>query len=238
MTEQGITMPETAARQSPIHHLLDALGAEWRIVNGAPVAVRFDSAESEADANETLGLCDLSGLTKLGLKGCDAAGWLAEQNVDVPATIYETRRLAGDGRCEDAGIIVRLGADEFLLESGVDDRSVSSLGERLDEHPGRLDRVEHQEATFVLIGSRANGVLTQSCAVNFEDIEADRLVMTRVAGVNCSVLRQTHDGVPGFRLWADCSYAVYLWQTLAEICESLDGRVIGAAAVLPGHFAT
>ncbi len=237
-----MTMPETSLRQSPVHHLLEPLGVEWRTVNGASFAVRFDSVESEEVARRTLGLCDLSGLTKLGLKGRDAAGWLAEQGVDVPAAIYETRPLAGDGSGGDGGIIARLGADEFLLEGGIGDRIVSSLSaslsERLDGHPGRLDRVEHQEATFLLVGSRANDVLKQTCAVDFQDIETDRLAMTRVAGVNCSVLRQAVDDVPAFRLWADCSYAVYLWQTLAEICESLGGRVIGAAAVLPDYFAT
>ncbi|MGD9853629.1 MAG: hypothetical protein AB7U20_01635 [Planctomycetaceae bacterium] len=223
-------MTETVNRRNPIQHLLELRGPEFRMINGGTFAVRFPSVESEDSARRTLGLCDLSGLAKLGLKGRDAAGWLATQDVDVPPAVYESRDLA------DGGVIVRIGADEFLLESGISGRSVSALAEQFrsrDPHTGRLERIERQEATFALCGAQALDVLRQTCSIHFDDVLPRHFLWTRVAGVNCGIIKNAIGPVQGFRLWADCSYAEYLWETLAEICASLDGRVIGAAAIFP-----
>ena len=57
--------------------------------------------------------------------------------------------------------------------------------------------------------------------------------MTRVAGVSCCVFPDTIGGIPAYRIWVDTSYALYLWETLVEICESVGGGVIGAGCVFP-----
>lgn len=220
-------MPEIPTRRSPIHQSLEAAGAEWRLAGGMPCAVRFRAAEAEREAIRTLGLCDMSALAKLGVKGRGAEGWLRDQGIDAPGEVYLSRRLAA------GGLIVRLAADEFLLEGGLGDASVATLAERLDAHGGTVLRVERQETTLLLIGSRAIDVLAQTCGINFREATAERLVLTRVAGVNCGVLPERVGDVPAYRLWVDCSYAVYLWTTLVEICQSLDGCVVGAAVVDP-----
>ena len=220
-------MSDTPTRRSPIHHLLQARNAQWCVVGGMQFAVRLGTEEAEQAAKKTLGLCDLSGLTKLGIKGADAESWLAEQNIDVPKTVYESQRLA------DGGFIVRVAAEEFLLESGIANTSVPALADRLDSHSGRVLRIERQEATFLLVGSRANDVLSQTCGIDFHNAVPQQLVLTRVAGVSCGVLPHRLDDTFVYRFWIDFSYAVYLWETLAEICESLGGSVIGAGCLFP-----
>src|SRR5205823_13530450 len=71
-------MSTIAPRLSPIHHLLEARGAQWGLLDGTPIALRFGPDEIERAALPLLGLCDVSALRKLGVKGPGAEGWLRE----------------------------------------------------------------------------------------------------------------------------------------------------------------
>jgi glycine cleavage system aminomethyltransferase T len=221
------TMADSVISRSPIHEALDARGAEWRCVNGIDFAVRIYDEETERGAMGSLGLCDVSGLRKLGLKGCDAQSWLVGEGIDVPGAVFDSRPLESDG------IIIRFGSDEFFLEEGIAGSTVSSLAEQMDSHDGRLFRVEHQEATLLLTGSRSIEVLAQTCGINFAEVTQRRVIFTRIAGVSCGLLPDAVRDIPACRIWVDPSYAVYLWETLAEICESLGGKVIGVGCVYP-----
>jgi len=176
---------------------------------------------------QSLALCDLSGLPKLGLKGPQAAGWLKEQQIEAPPDLYDTRRLA------DGGLIAKIAGDEFLLEGGVSGDSPGPLAERLKDDTAGVSRIERQEATFLLVGSRAREVLAQTCGINFRETPIERVIYTRVAGVSCGIIPQELANVPAYRLWIDYSFAPFLWETLVDICESLEGRVIGAGCLFP-----
>ncbi|MEX0717787.1 MAG: hypothetical protein WD066_14430 [Planctomycetaceae bacterium] len=213
-------MPETPPRRSPIHDLLEARGAEFRVVGGVALAVRFPTAENHADVPKSVGLCDQSGLPKLGLKGRDAESWLANQRVDVPAAIYDSRPLP------DGGVIVRFGTDEFFLEGGVGGEFVPALAAELESRSGHLYDIHREEAAFVLLGSRVGEVLSQTCALDFRALPPRRVVFTRVAGVSCGIFPDSADNVPSYRIWVDYASAPYLWETLVEIVESLGGSVV------------
>lgn len=130
-------------------------------------------------------------------------------------------------------MIVRLASDEFLLEGGPAGHVLPALAKRLDSHRGRVFPVERQEAIFLLVGSRSLEVLAQTCGIDFGRASRQHLVLTRIAGVSCGVLPETVTGARVWRLWVDASYAVYLWETLLEVCESLDGGTIGAGCLFP-----
>ncbi len=221
---------------SPIHHLLDAASTQWVEVAGRPIALRIGAADVEREAVKKLALCDVSVLAKLGLKGSGAASWLAAQGIDVPGDTYASRPLA------DGGLIINQGGGEFLLESGPAASVVPSIQRAADtaidarseaggggDSGGRFYRVERQDAGFVLGGVDAGKVLAQTCGVDFAQAESGWLIMTRVAGISAAILPQTADEISSYRLWADASYAVYLWQTLGQISGELGGRVVGAA---------
>ena len=226
----AVNTPQTAARRTPVHDALDALGAQWRTINGAEFAVSLRE-EPAGDEPVPVALCDLSGLEKLGVKGSGAAEWLSNADTKVPADIYESTPLTG------GGLIVRLGTDEFLLEDEIGATIVGQLSDRLGSGTQQVFRVEHQEATFLVAGARALDVMSQTCGLDLRDPVAGRVVLTRIAGVSAILLPQSIREETGFRLWVDPSYAHYLWHQLATIAESLGGRVVGAGRFFPERLA-
>ena len=220
-------MSDAPTRRSPIHHLLETRQPQSSPVGDTPSVAGFQTEEAQQAALRTLGLSDVSHLTKLGVKGRNAENWLSNQGVDVPAGIYASNRLADDG------LIIRLGTDEFLLQSGSEDESVPALAARLESDQEHVYRVERQEGAFWLVGSRAREVLAQTCGVDFRQAPSQRLVLTRVAGVNCGVFPDPMADAPAYRLWVDYTYAAYLWETLLQICQDLDGRVISPECIVP-----
>ena len=218
----------TETQRSPIQDWLDAHGAQQRVIGGRSFVVRFASDDAERTAMASLGICDLSGLRKLGLKGRDAEDLLLNAKLDVPTKVFESHPLV------DGGLIIRIGSDEFFLESGIRNESVAAIAHQLEVQAGQVFRVDHQEATFLLIGSRALAVLSQTCGINFGgEARPRQAVFTRVAGVSCCVFPDLIRGVSAYRIWVDPTYALYLWETLVEICASLDGRTIGTGWIYP-----
>ncbi len=217
-------------RVSPIHDALLKHRPEWRDCGDARIAWRYDSAAADDAAVRTLGLCDLSPLAKLGLKGPNASAWLQQQGAPLPESVFDSLRL-DDREGDDGGWIVRLGSDEFFLESGLRGDLLPQLDANLGRGRPGITCVERQEATFLLTGSRALEVLAQTCGINFREVPAKRLVMTRVAGVNCSVLPEGGDDLPRYRLWVDPTYAIALWDSLEQISRELGGQLVGASAI-------
>ena len=218
-------MPDSVPRRSPIHHLLEERGAEFRDVGDALFAVHFPTEKTDP-SEDVLTICDLSGLRKIGIKGRDAEAWLTSNGLSVPEQIFDTLKLS------DGTLVARIGTDEFFLEDGTGNRTVSALAAKTDPIDGDCHFVEHEEATFLLTGTDARSVLAQTCGLEFRATGSDQVVYTRVAGVSCGILHRTSP-VTSWRFWADPSYAEYLWEILVEICEELDGRVISAAVLFP-----
>src|SRR6476659_8101374 len=129
-----------------------------------------------------LNLSNLDTLPKLGVKGQGAETWLREQRIDVPATTYETARLA------DGGLIARLGSADLFLESGGPGELLAHLQAEIGRNPPLVYRVERQDATLVLAGEQSVNVLAQLCSFDFRSAPAGRLVLTRASGVNCMIL--------------------------------------------------
>jgi sarcosine oxidase subunit gamma len=209
-----------------VHDLLEVSGARWCHAGSAPLALHFGAPEEEAAALRTLTLCDLSFLPKLGVKGPAAEDWLRAHQVDLPPAVYDTRPLEG-------GLIVRLGASDFLMEGSVSGNLLARLADELDRSPSRVYRVERQDATFVLAGARAGAVLAQLCSLDFSVTAPRRLLLTRAGGINCGILPDAVSDVPLYRLWVDCTYAVFVWEVLAGIVGELSGRLVGAACFYP-----
>lgn len=201
----------TSIRQSPLHDRL----------NSAPLP----ATDLSAARLGAVGICDLTLLAKLGVKGPGAAAWLSEQGIQVPEEVYASAPL------EAGGLVVRLGADEFLIEANALNQSLSALRDRMPHDAPDLAPVVRQDATLLLVGPRATELLLQTCGYEFAKSQDQRLVYTRIAGVSCGVLPQQILGNRGYRIWFDPSYALYLWDALVEIATEFEGGVVDAAGM-------
>jgi len=156
-------MSETITRRSPVLDRLPSEPIDVITSQGMAFAVVVEAYEIEAAAKQKVALCDLSYHAKWGLKGSGAAAWLADAGVNVPEGNYATGPLNSDDSAagelgEDGGLIIRLPGEEFFLESGVKGEFLAQLRER-DLSAGDVFPVEHQEATLLLVGKEARGVL-------------------------------------------------------------------------------
>ena len=216
-------------RRSPIHDLLEPMRPVWTGVQGMAAVLQFSEQEQEDRIKGRLALADLSCLPRMGLKGAGVLAWLRENGLQTAEALYAVAPI------EDHGILVRIDREEVILEDGLQGQVVSRIRDRLSANPPGVYRVERQEASFLLIGSRTNEVLSQTCGHDFRESEG-QVVLSRVAGVSCRLLQVEASGIAGFRIWLDPSYSVYLWKTLLGIVREDGGDAVGLGCLYPGLF--
>jgi len=205
-----------------------------------PVPLDFGDPAAEREQAETLALCDVSALPRVTLKGPGAQTFLTEQGLPGLGEIYEWRPLAG------GGLIVRTGAAEYSLEDGPGGDLLTRLDKAIENRKAKSEnpvyRALRQDAAMLLPGRRAVEVLAQTCGYDFRgeagsqskiENQKSKMVMTRIAGVSCSVLPRQFNGIVAFQLWTDGSYGLYLWETLLEIVRELGGSVAGLSCFFP-----
>ena len=163
-------------RTSPL--LPPASPGASRDVAGASLVLWFDDAEQERRAAQRLALCDLSSLPRTGYKGNAATNWLREQQVPIPAETFESKRL------RDGGIDLKVASDEYFLEAGP---TGLDLPPQVANFPPECFPVVREDASIVLCGVRSKDVLQQVCGYDFSTAALDRVVYTRLAGVDAAV---------------------------------------------------
>jgi sarcosine oxidase subunit gamma len=217
-------------RISPLFDALSERATGWRDVNGMRTATSF---AAEADA-ATLGLADVSCLARTGLKGPQAASWLARNGLPVPGEANTWAPLDG------GGVIGRLAWSEFFVEDGPGGANAARIAAALVPGTTGVYPVLRQDCALVLSGRRSLEVLAQTCSVNFGALEPGKrpLLMTSIAGVSVLVIPEVREGAQAYRIWCDPSFAPYLFNTLLEISEESGGGPLGFARVYPASIAT
>jgi hypothetical protein len=210
-------MTESIKKRSPFHTKLEVLKPKWGEAKSMAVALSFGEAQDELLAQKHLAMADLSFFPKLVVKGPAAVSWLEEQGIDPPTEVLATSDFSG------GGLVIRSDRQEVFLEDGVNSQRVAHLDALLPLNDLGAFRVLRQDASLLLCGQ-------QACGFNFST-HVSGLVMTRVAGVSCWVLKVTIQDAEGFRLWMDASYAPYFWAELYKIVAELNGRCIGLNSI-------
>ena len=196
-----------------------------------PVPLHLDQPAKERELAQTLALADASFLPRIVLKGPGAASYLQSLGIPIPESILKVAPL------ENGGLIARTGGSEFFLESapvGWDSSPVLSPdGTGVPSYGPGVYPVLRQDASLILSGSRAGELFRHVSSYDFTTEPHEDLIFTPIAGVSCSLLRQTINGFPAFRLWTDGTYGLYIWHTLLEIAKELGGGTVGAAVFFP-----
>lgn len=221
-----------ATRHSPVHAELARLKPQWGRISSMLVALAFGDGEKEAALREDLAICDLSAMSRFGLKGKNAAAWLAQRGVEVPEGANTWRELSG------GGLAARLGRSELLVEDGPEGDRSAELKRSLGTGAEGVYPVLRQDAEFALSGRRVREVMSEVCGLDFGSVEyGERPVFfARVAVIPAMVLPRVVEGVPVFRLWCSYPYGRYLWEELHKIVEELGGGPIGLAAFFGGDL--
>jgi sarcosine oxidase subunit gamma len=187
----------------------------------------FQSVEAEKSRMADLALCDCSCLPRTSFKGPGAVAWLEGLRIAVPPNLY------GYSNWNGQGLLIRVDKQEVFFEDDLQGQGVKQIVERHGAATSGVYRVERQDASFLLSGVKSTKVLLETCGYDFR-APGHSLVMTRVAGVSCAVLRLEKRTFPLFRFWLDCSYGAYLWEALHEIVHDHGGDVVGLGC----HYGT
>lgn len=150
--------------------------------------------------------------SRYGMKGANAATWLAQHGIAVPTAPNRIARWseAGGGRC------LRLGNSEFMVEH---DASATTL-DHGSNGAWLLLRSDH---SLVLGGRHWPRALAQVCSFDFIRLhdEPDLVVMTLLAGIGVTLVREPRPDATqlALRLWCDASYAPYLQHCLQHLAR-------------------
>jgi len=210
-----ITAPR---RISPLQDLMQAHQPSWGLAGNMQYAQAVPGEEARI---ARLGLADLSHRPRFGVKGPQAANWLAAQGIATPAQPNSWLPLDTDS------FVARLGLTEFLIEGAAADPLHANIE---PARPG-VYPVPREDAEIALLGPQVNELLLQTCNVNFRalDLAARPVVLTSMAGVTVTILPGSHHNDPFYHVWCDYTFGAYLWRTLLEISTGLGGGPIGAA---------
>ena len=207
---------------SPVAHAQSGDSVKWEVINGMDTAVEFASAAVEESRKKSLGVADVSCLSRYGVKGPNATQWLLERGIAIPTTPNSWTL------CEQKTLVLRLGSSEFLIE----DQLGGTACARLAADTARVAsvyKVPRADAAFIVSGSEVLNLFSELCSLDLREksLAAKDLIMTQVAGISATVIRQTLNGEPVYRIWCDGTYGPYMWEVLTEIASELGGGAVG-----------
>ena len=178
----------------------------------------------------TLAITDVSSLARYGVKGAQAANWLAKHGVAIP---NQPNSWVLSGQT----LVMRLGSSEFLLEDQLLENQLLE-NQMIENQTGgetcnklladtlrvpNVYKVPRADAAYLLAGSAVLNLLSELCALDLREsaLSENDVVMTQVAGISATILRQTLNNETVYRLWCDGTYKVYMQQVLDEIAVEL-----------------
>ena len=166
---------------------------------------------------QKLRITDVSSLARYGVKGAQAVTWLAKHGVKVP-------NQPNSWVLSEETLVMRLGSTEFLIEDQVGGETCKKLHADTLREPN-VYKVPRADASYLLAGKGVRDLLSELCALDLREtaLADNDVVMTQVAGISATVLRQALSGETVYRLWCDGTYAAFMTHTLAEIAVELGG---------------
>jgi sarcosine oxidase, subunit gamma len=215
-------------RLSPLHDRLLELQPVWGTHNDMPVALRV------APSGQSIELCDLSVLNRMGLKGPGAAEWLESNAIPVPLRPNSWTPLS------NGGLIARLGRTEFLVEDAWQGDIASALRAKLGTGTVGVYPVLRQDAAMSLRGPCVQELLAQTCNIYFNCITPQEraATLTMMVGVAVTIIDASLDDNVCYRIWCDGTYGIYLWDTLLAIAVQVAGCAVGMSSIYPEASAT
>jgi sarcosine oxidase, subunit gamma len=167
---------------------------------------------------------------RLGLKGPQAAEWLAAQGAGVPAgpNLWQRAPLGAARRL----LVARLGHTEFFLEDEEGGAALASVEAALAAEPGGVYPVLREDFAFQMSGDGVDEALAQVCNVNFAslDLASRPLIMTLMIGVAVLAVPEGESNARQYRFWCDPTFGPSLSEALGSVVVECGGIVRGVSA--------
>jgi len=213
-------------KNTPVAYAQQAQKPSMGHHNGMEVALSFEGKQIESKHKQVLGLTDVSCFAKFGIKGANAAQWLAQQGIKTPEEINAWVEGA------PGTLVLRLGGSEFFVEDQLTGTACNTLAAFNQANTAGAYQVARADAAFILSGSQALNILSELCVMDLRDaaLGSHVVLMTQVAGVSATLMRQSLAGEQVYRIWCDASYGPYLWEMLLDIAQELGGGAVGLTA--------
>lgn len=209
------TKPE---RLSPLHNKHQSLDAHFVNVAGWQVAEVFSSSADEMAAlRDKIGLVDNSPNGKLSLKGLEVGSVVSALYGEAPKQVGEVIEIKSSSL-----LVGQLSPDEFLIltppQSGKE--IAASLGEEIASRKVFVSLSDQTSGLvgLAILGPKCGQVMSKLCAIPFEPAAFPNLhaAQSSFAKVRATIFRHDRDQLPVFELYADRSYADYLWDTILD----------------------
>jgi len=209
-------MPHLAgSRRTPLGHVYADLSAANPFAEEG--RDRSHPIARDPSGSEML-LYDLTAYDRFGIKGRGAGAWLRSRGIELP-TVNRMTPAAGDLD------LVRLGMEDFVVLSRPDAPStaLANLKEQWDEDLGGPKGFntwrEEVWAWFHLCGDAVSGFMAKTCPV---DLHRDRFPLqsaaqTRVAQMDCIVIRTDRTGKHGLDLFFDVASSEFALRSFEEL---------------------
>lgn len=205
-------------RLSPIHNRHQVLGARFALQAGWLIPEVYTASDEEATIlRESVALVDISARGKLIIKGADVDGIFTAHFGKSPTKLgdvieIETTHL----------LIAKLTSDEFLILTlpGSEQESITSLEAEITSKNIFVSVIDQ---TSGLVGLSISGLestrmMRKLCALDFDPTEFPNLhvAQSSFAKIRTTIIRHDQGSSPAYELFADCSYADYLWDTILD----------------------
>jgi len=222
------------------HNTPDFTKVDFTKLNDMRIALRYSNNDIEHQHKKVLGVTDVSYLRRFSVKGPNAAAWLQQHGIAIPASSNSWVAFGIDQASATpsthASLVLRLGNSEFLVEDQFNGQACPALQQAAIAQPvaAGVYRVVRHDAAFILSGTQVLDLLSELCLLDLRDkaLPAETLLMTQVAGISATLIRQKIDGDEVYRIWCDGTYGAYMWETLTKIATELGGGAVGLAQYL------
>lgn len=225
--------PQSNPVRSQLYRWHIAREASFFNEKGATFVANYGGEQGEAQQADSLGLVDLSTLTRTGFKGRGAQKWVEAQGADLPGQPNQAKLQ------KDGSLLLSLSWEELLLISDIEQES--RCVENLEDQYS-LDSVVHtyllprrdSHSCFALTGRYAEETLSKICAIdlrlaNFPD---HTVVQTSLARNSAIIVRHNCGALPCFYILGDSSAAQYLWEVILDAMDEFNGKAVGFGALL------
>lgn len=220
-------------RLSPLHTQHQMLNARFSPREGWLIPDAYTTPEGETAAlQRNVGLADISAQGKVIVKGLEADGIISAHFGKTPAKFGEVLEIESNHL-----LVARLTMDEFLILTppGIEQEIVSSLEAEISSQNTFVSVIDQTSGLVGLSisGPESSRVMMKLCALDFNPIAFPNLhvAQSSFSKVRATIIRHDQGGLPTFELFADRSYADYLWDAILDAGMEFGIQLVGWEAL-------